>query len=475
MKKRCVGIFGKTFIYTLTFIFLVLMIAVALLANQFVQFYATVKDNQIAETAQSFVEQLNGKSKKEAVKIAGDFADKNPSLGISISDGNGNTLFTSPSSSVSLSIAKGSFINGVFAIDTPSADKPNTDNDASDVKVQVVSVPLADGKADLTVAYRYSDKDAYSAFFKMLPVVLLAVFSVSALGAAGYAKIITQPIKKLARDTRQMSEMKPVPVTPIRNDEIGQLTADVHHLFNSLKTTISDLETEMEHVRQMEESQRYFFSAASHELKTPIAATNALLEGMLENIGDYKDHPKYLNECLKMMNSLNKLVVEILELVKLTDGKILPQYEEVNLESMIKALLPAYQTLADAKNQTLSVQIPPDQNCRADNKMLKRVLCNVIMNAIQNAPENSIVSIWSEYYDPDIKLCILNQGHIDENAITKVFEPFYRLDTARSRKDGHSGLGLTIVKKLMDSMQMSFNLSNTDQGVLFCMEIPKSK
>ncbi len=323
--------------------------------------------------------------------------------------------------------------------------------------------------------YNYSDREAYSAFFRMIPMVLLVVALISALGAAGYAKVITQPITRLAKDTRQMSKMKPVPIPAVRNDEIGQLTTDVHHLYNSLRTTISNLEIEMERVRQMEENQRYFFSAASHELKTPIAATNALLEGMFENIGDYKDHPKYLKECLKMMNSLNKLVAEILELVRLTDEKMLIKYEEVDLERMIKSLLPAYQPLADLKNQTLSIHIPQNQNCCVDSKILKRVLSNVIMNAIQNTPESGSVKIWSEERAPDIKLCILNQGYIEENAITKVFEPFYRMDTVRSRKDGHSGLGLTIVKRLLDNMQIPFNLCNTDQGVLFCMELPIKK
>lgn len=68
---------------------------------------------------------------------------------------------------------------------------------------------------------------------------------------------------------------------------------------------------------------------------------------------------------------------------------------------------------------------------------------------------------------------MLNQGYIDEKAISKVFEPFYRMDTVRARKDGHTGLGLTIVKELMNSMQIPYNLRNTEQGVLFSIDFPK--
>ena len=88
---------------------------------------------------------------------------------------------------------------------------------------------------------------------------------------------------------------------PIRRDELGDLSRDIYFMYDKLKDTISRLENEILRVREMEEAQRYFFSAASHELKTPIAATSILLEGMLENVGDYKDHPKYLRECVKMM------------------------------------------------------------------------------------------------------------------------------------------------------------------------------
>jgi len=141
----------------------------------------------------------------------------------------------------------------------------------------------------------------------------------------------------------------------------------------------------------------------------------------------------------------------------------------------VSSLVPTYQPLADSKNQRFSVRIPESQICYADRKMLKRVLSNVIMNALQNAPENSLVEIWSEENSSDIKLCVLNQGDIYEKAISKVFEPFYRMDTVRSRKEGRSGLGLTIVKELMNSMQIPYSLRNTEQGVLFSIDFPKDK
>ena len=85
------------------------------------------------------------------------------------------------------------------------------------------------------------------------------------------------------------------------------------------KKVTKPLEDEIIRERAMEENQRLFFSAASHELKTSIAAARALVEGMIAGVGDYKDHRKYLRECLKTLDSQARLVSEILEIVKLSE------------------------------------------------------------------------------------------------------------------------------------------------------------
>jgi len=228
-------------------------------------------------------------------------------------------------------------------------------------------------------------------------------------------------------------------------------------------------------VREMEETQRYFFSAASHELKTPIAATSVLLEGMIENVGDYKDHPKYLRECMKLMDSQTKTITEILELVNLNDSKIIPNPEEVNLHKVVTAILPSYQTLADANRQHITLNIPEEHFCLTDKGMLKKVLSNVILNAVQNTPSDGEIRIWSEGVADQYRLCVLNTGVlIDENNISKLFDPFYRVDKARTRKDGRSGLGLTIVRKTLEAMGADFELTQTKNGILFWFDLPSA-
>jgi two-component system sensor histidine kinase VanS len=219
-----------------------------------------------------------------------------------------------------------------------------------------------------------------------------------------------------------------------------------------------------------------FFSAASHELKTPIASARALVEGMIANIGDYKDHPKYLRECLKTFDAQTRLVSEILEIVKLSDERTEPIQIALNLREIGTALVAEYQPIAERQGITILAELP-DISVRADQCLLHRALSNVISNAVQNTPEHGTIQISTELGKSRcIRLHILNKGaQIPKDLLSRLFEPFYRLDPARNRNSARSGLGLTIVKKSLDRMNIPFGLENTPEGVLFWMDLPCEK
>ena len=231
------------------------------------------------------------------------------------------------------------------------------------------------------------------------------------------------------------------------------------------------LEDELVRERAMEENQRLFFSAASHELKTPIASARALVEGMLAGVGDYRDHPKYLKECLKNLDSQAALVSEILEIVKLTDKAphLLP-HTFVDLRELGNSVLAEYRPQAERRG-LLITGVFPQAAVAADRNLLHRVLSNIIANAIQNTPECGEIKIESEEHKL-LRLKIFNTGtHIPDEVISRIFEPFYKLDIARTRHNTQSGLGLAIVKKALDRMSIPFGLENSANGVLFWMDL----
>jgi two-component system sensor histidine kinase VanS len=407
MKRN--STFLKTFLYTAVFATLLIGVTAYLFSAQITSYYQTQNANHITRSYSRLVNVL--KSTDDILATAKRFAEQNQSLVFAIQNKDGSTIFSNIS-------------------DADDSDEANAQSDLApggDLsgrapgKLPPLNVYSCD-EYDVLASYADTAYD-YSGLIKRIAAVLFAILAVSLIAAFIYAKQILRLKYKVEREQR------------------------------------------------LTEARRYFFSAASHELKTPIAAVSVLLEGMLAGVGDYKNHPKYLRECLKLTDSQTGLISEMLEVVNLTDGKITPEPEDINLKTLIDGLVPEYQALAKSGGLRISTDIPDDMTTFADAKMLKRVLSNVILNAVQNTPSGGEVKI----YTNSSNFCLINTGaKIPENELPKIFDPFYRVDKARSRKDGRSGLGLTIVQKTLETMDVEFSLANTQDGVLFSMELPKA-
>lgn len=446
MKRS--GIFVKVFIYTIIFSILLVGVTVTMFLARIMTYYSHLRSQEITNTYQSIVIQSRGED--DITEVARQFYEKNQSMQFYIKDKDGHVVYATPEAHAS----------GIETGEPPysSSIMLRLDND-------YLLYALKNDIFELN----------YDKWIAEALVVLSAMFVVCVICALVFARQMTKPIKHLADATNKMTNLEEVPPLPERNDELGALARDVYAMYSKLKETISQLENEILKVRELEETQRYFFSAASHELKTPISATRVLLEGMLENIGDYKDHPKYLRECLKMMDAQSKTISEIMEIVRLNDGKIPLMSEKLDIRHAVAEMLPDFQTLCEANGQRIVTDIPDGQICLADPKMLRKALSNVILNAVQNTPEGGEIRIWSEIAADQYRLCILNTGaRIDDEILPKLFDPFYRVDKARSRKGGRSGLGLTIVKKTLEAMDIAFALENTTDGVLFWMDLPRA-
>ncbi len=444
MKNR--GIFTKVFTYTIISIFLLVGVTAALFSGQFMLLYRTLQTRQIVASYEPLVRRIQTGNSNDIVTPAQRFHENNQSFEFLVVDNNGDPIYATPNATTS-----DNFDGDFFFV-------VHKDTDYS---------IIAQSRTGLESLYRELIIRGVAVFAVMLALCLICAFV--------FARQITKPIKRLADSAGKMANLEEVPPPLARKDELGTLARDVYSMYVKLKETITKLEDEILRERELEESQRYFFSAASHELKTPISATSVLLEGMLENVGDYKDHSKYLRECVKMMDALSKMISEILEIVSLNDGRIIPTFEKLNIRHTVADILPDFQTLSEANGQRIVTDIPDGQSCLADPQMLQKVLSNVILNAVQNTPKGGKIRIWSEPMAQQHRLCVLNTGaRIDDAILPKLFDPFYRMDQARSRKNGRSGLGLTIVQKTLESMKIDFALENASDGVLFWMDLPKA-
>ena len=460
MKRRGMGIFGRIFVYTLLFLLIVIGIALFFFAGQFQTVFQSGQNQVHKETYTVLIEQLESKPPEQIAEIAELFHGQNLSLEFYIqSSSSSEILYQTPS------------------LGTTPNDKELMGRSKlveGDMRpVSFAAIPISK-KITLFVATTPAGNAVFVEFIEKSVIALVLLILVSVIGAVLFARGMTKPIKRLAADTTKMSNLESVHAPTARGDEIGQLSSDVYAMYERLKITIAELENEIKREQEMEENQRYFFSAASHELKTPIASTLILLQGMLDNIGEYRDHSKYLRECIKKMQAQSKIISEILEVVRLSDSKVKPQWEKISLKNTLEPVLSANLPLLEAKEQRIVVDIPDILMCRTDKNMLARVLSNILLNAVQNTPEHGDIRIWSEVCGVEsVRLCVFNSGaSLDEENLPKLFEPFYRPDKSRSSSQGRNGLGLTIVKKTLDYLEISFSLKNTQDGVLFEMDLP---
>lgn len=317
-------------------------------------------------------------------------------------------------------------------------------------------------------------------FLKISPIVFIAAFILALLASTLFSRIITSPVLRISGIATKMSEMQlDWKLDAKRTDELGILEKSLNIMSQNLQTALSDLknanaklEEDIEHEKELEQAQMDFFSAASHELKTPITIIKGQLEGMLLGIGIYKDREKYLSRSLEVANTLEVMVQELLTISRLqTSGADLKK-EPFDCMQVIQRYLRETEDLIINKDLQVSLNAPQSVTVNGNRLLLGKVFSNVIGNAIKYSPQEAVINITVNYTQSHYLFQIENSGtHIAKENIDKIFEPFYRIEQSRSRKTGGSGLGLYIVQKILQYHNSVCDVCNTEKGVCFSFEL----
>ena len=308
-----------------------------------------------------------------------------------------------------------------------------------------------------------------------LPVLCTVVLFGSIISAFFYSWYITAPVKKVSKLSKQMADMDFSGFCSAgRTDEIGVLSDSLNTLSRKLEVALSELQeanqklqADIDMERRLEKQRVEFFAAASHELKTPITIIKGQLQGMLYQVGRYKDRETYLAQSLEVTDTLEKLVQELLTISRLDTPGYTCKKSNLNLSNLIIDRLTALEDLFMQKDLTVSQSISPEVYILGDMQLLQKALDNLLGNAAaySEAGNQIIVRLWKE--NEKANLTIENTGaYIPYEAISKLFEPFYRVDQSRSRQTGGTGLGLYIVKTILDLHDAKIEIANTVQGVI---------
>ncbi|MBP3477185.1 MAG: HAMP domain-containing protein [Lachnospiraceae bacterium] len=322
-----------------------------------------------------------------------------------------------------------------------------------------------------------TDKESQviEALQKSLPVLSVVIFVVSVIAAFFYTWYITKPIKKISKLSEQMAAMDFNAIYPTsRTDEIGTLSYNLNELSSKLVSALSELQTanqklqaDIDMERQLEQQRVEFFSAASHELKTPITIIKGQLQGMLYQVGRYKDRETYLAQSLEVTNTLEKMVQELLTISRLDTPGYICKKTSIDFSALINERLTAYEDLFMQRELTIEKSIMPKLYVLGDIQLLQKVLDNLLGNAAtySGAGNHILVKLWNEL--GKVNLTIENTGaHIPDEDIPKLFEAFYRVDHSRNRQTGGTGLGLYIVKTILELHGAEISIANSVQGVI---------
>ena len=317
---------------------------------------------------------------------------------------------------------------------------------------------------------------AMEALDNVFPYIVVTVAVISLLTAFIYSRYITAPIKKINRASQEMALLDfSVRCDSNRTDELGSVANTMNLLAAKLSSTLNELEkvnvkllADFNREKQLETQRTELFASVSHELKTPITIVKGQLQGMIGGVGRYKDRDTYLVQSLEAVTKLEIMVQEILMVARMEAPDYICTREPFDLSLLIKQCLTVQEDLFIQKSTELISNLPKGLTYTGDIQLLKRVFDNLIANALTYSPQGQSVFVDLTKDDTGVKFRIENTGvHIDETDLTRVFEAFYRTEQSRNRQTGGSGLGLYIVKKILDLHGATYSIANTDKGVVF--------
>ena len=388
-------------------------------------------DGEIADTGSEL--SMQSKYKDDNIKVStdgsGEDGSVSSSLGVSVAEGTGNTTTVTTMQQYSI------------IADVTFSDRPE--------------------RYSLYVTPHLEEENlAVRALIQMAPWLLLVLLVLSLLCAFIYSRYITRPIVRLSGIAKKMSELDfNWKCNEQRRDEIGTLGHSLDQMSQRLSAALEELEA-------ANRALRAFFSAASHELKTPVTILKGQLSGMLEGIDVYKDRDKYLLRSLQVTGRMEHLIQEMLSISRMETGAATVKQESLELSALIERQLDFVKELIEQRGQRLAVQLKPEITVTGDASLLGKAIGNLLSNAILYSPDGAEIRVWCGIRRDKPAFTIENTGvHIQDDALPHLFEAFYRDEDSRNRSTGGSGLGLYLVRMILEKHHASCTIENAEDGV----------
>lgn len=289
-------------------------------------------------------------------------------------------------------------------------------------------------------------------------------------------KRLTKPISELNDLSNRMADMDfEAKYTSGGEDEIGQLGRNLNEMSNKLELSISELKSanvklskDLEEKEKIDERRREFLSNVSHELKTPIALVQGYAEGLKEMIQDPESRDYYCDVIIDEANKMNHLVRQLLSLNQLESGRDEVDMTRFDLRELINGVLSASSIMIEKKNVTVINNVSNPIYVWGDEFKIEQVLTNYISNALNHVEGENKIHINCDEQNGIVTTTVFNTGKpIPKEDLDNIWTKFYKVDKARTREYGGSGIGLSIVKAIIDLHGQKCWAENYENGVAF--------
>lgn len=311
--------------------------------------------------------------------------------------------------------------------------------------------------------------------FLLLVGILVAI--AAAVFGFVFARRITRPITELTDISIRMADLDfEAKYNGKSNDEIGilgenfnRMSKELEHTISELKSANVELQKDIEKKVQIDEMRKDFLNNVSHELKTPIALIQGYAEGLMDNVNEDEESRQFYCEVIQdEAAKMNRMVQKLLTLNQLEFGKEQVIMERFDLTELIRSIVQSSEILIQQKQAKVLFDDSRSVYVWGDAYKLEEVITNYLTNALNHLKYDSVIEIRMVQVDGVVWTSVFNTGDpIPEEDLPHIWTKFYKVDKARTREYGGSGIGLSIVKAIMESMNQKYGVKNYENGVSF--------
>lgn len=313
-------------------------------------------------------------------------------------------------------------------------------------------------------------------------IVGFVMLFLGSLASFIFSQKITKPIIDMSHIAKNISNLKFDKKYDVKtNDEIGELGKSINLISDELDKSIQELtvanemlKEDVKRKQQIDDMRKTFISSVSHELKTPIGIIKGYAEGLMLNVVDSEEkRTKYSEIIVDESDKMGKMVGQLLDISYMESEIFQLEKSIFNIAVLVDEIVGKYKHIMNQKGIELFVDNDRDYFVKADYIRIEQVLKNYIANAINHVDSKKKIQIRIENADQNMRVFVANTGKkLSDEDTKKIWDSFYKSDKARSRQYGGTGLGLYIVRSIIEKHKGSYGVTNKEDGVEFWFELP---